>query len=165
MKKVRYLAGLAGLVPVAATVMAPATAQAGVTAQQGHLRSPAKMVSLHPAAVHPGATCGHTTESVVNNNYASVRFWHNGGCIGTVNLYIYGSRISKYECSYHPQIHIYWKVLGVQHSESWSFPTGCGMFSGTLGVYQSFGTSVGVYGKGVVSGVGNVYGPAGKTIT
>jgi hypothetical protein len=59
MKRVRYLVGAAGLVPVAAAMATPATAQAAVT----HSPAGAKTVSIHHArpGVTPDAGCTGTT--------------------------------------------------------------------------------------------------------
>lgn len=87
MKRVRYLAGLVGLVP-AAGLAAPAAAYASTT--PAHITaSLAKTVRL--AAISPDVCYGHTSAGAAAYRIAE-EFWYNtSGCIGTVVEYVYVS--------------------------------------------------------------------------
>ena len=97
MKKVRYLAGAAGLVPAAVAAVIPAAAHAATPPPAGGQ----KVVALHHAA--PDARC-HTTKSfrfsTRDNNRLRGHGWYRpetgGFCIGTIVISMkYNKSLSK----------------------------------------------------------------------
>jgi hypothetical protein len=98
MKKVRYLAGLAGLVPAAAAVAMPATAHAAAaepgtavpakTVSLGHVRAPAAAIATHQwSCFDPEGKSriphGWCNGSIING--PSPFFDHNGASDGSVH--------------------------------------------------------------------------------
>ena len=91
MKKVRYLAGVLGLAPVAAGFLIPGTAlgASGSTAHADGSAIKAKTVSLNHTAMHRAGCTGTIQASAYSNIYNSEqlfeKFWYTtGGCIGQV---------------------------------------------------------------------------------
>jgi hypothetical protein len=107
MKKVRYLAAAAGLVPAAAGLAAPAAATAATAhAPQAPLASrPAKAVSVHHLQAAPAAGCTGTKRfdfSTKNNPRLRGHGWYTTEvpdgvyCIGTVDISMkYNKTLSK----------------------------------------------------------------------
>ena len=94
MKKVRYLAGLAGIAPVAAGFLAPAAAHATATAQTPRVNNAAKTVSLHPAKATTATGCtGSQFQPISRNGDVAGGFWYtdhgNDACVGTVFVSVY----------------------------------------------------------------------------
>jgi hypothetical protein len=167
-KKVRYIAGAAGLVPVAAAFMAPAAAHAATHAASADSGKPTKVVTV----IGSGATnakCTGTIEGHAHNNHESITFWYTkSGCIGTVETVTYAGIAAS---PANPQIHIYgngkleWTGTLVYTSTSspayissnrtqyWS-------------VHAKFANPVGVYGKAptLFGGYGGQLGPAGLNV-
>jgi hypothetical protein len=103
MKRVRYLAGLVGLAPVAVGLLAPAGAHAA-TATPRLPRTSAKTVRLPDSrVVHPDTGCaGSIYRKIPRNDNISGWFWYavlpdNYVCIGTVDEKLYLGRSTVQE--------------------------------------------------------------------
>lgn len=168
MKKVRYLAGAAGIVPVAAAFMAPTAAHAATTnAYTASQAKPGKVVTM----VGAGATadgCTGTIEGHAHNNHESITFWYTkSGCIGTVETVTYAGIADS---PANPQIHIYGngklEFSGILLTASGAPAYITSNRTQYWSVHEKFANPVGVYGKAptLFGGYGGELGPAGLTV-
>jgi hypothetical protein len=150
MKKVRYLAGAAGLLPAAAAFMAPAAAHAVTHTQNAPSHARTKSTSLRVVYLNgarPGEEggCGSVPTGWINHNHMSIRFWYNyAGCVGTVELMLYPENVSS--CVY-ADFHIYPHDAA---SYSWKskLTNYCTKTELIIGVQKTFPTPLGVWGQG-----------------
>jgi hypothetical protein len=161
-KRVRYLAGLTGLAPVAVGLIAPAAAHAATATQA----SPATAKTVRLPAASPATGCtGHTEASNVNNG-ANLRFWYNAasGCIGDVNeiIYIPTGPISPGMASISWSMNIYHdhNLVGHQYYHSGGYK---GFRSHTFYVHKRFSTPVQVCVK-AFSSFGHEFGGVCKSV-
>jgi hypothetical protein len=165
-KKVRYLAGAAGLVPAVAAFMAPATVHAAAQAQTAHPNTPKKSTSLHVTYLgnaRPGEQggCGSVSTGWINHNHMSIRFWYNAaGCVGTVELKLYPQVISS--CM-RPEFFIYPHDQGTyQWANGHSY---CYNTELVIPVQKTFNTPLGVWGQAWTEYLSKENaGPAGKNV-
>jgi hypothetical protein len=163
-KKVRYLAGVAGLAPVAAAFMAPTVAHAAAQGQTAGAGTQAKVVSLHHAGARPDGSCpGPRTEFHWHNNHVSTSAWvSSGGCVGTVVLKIYGSNFG--EC-FIPTLNIYSGPKHTRHPFTWAEHCSPDLDVVSRGIYHKYNSfDLGIYGQGYNSALGVVAGPAGGVV-
>jgi hypothetical protein len=160
-KKVRYLAGIAGLAPVAAAFMAPTAAHAATQGPATNSGSPVKVVSLHHAGKRTDGSCPGTRKKFHwhNNHVSTSAYVSKGGCIGTVYVKIYGSNVG--ECFY-PQLHIYSPVSTT--AVTWQEHCSPDLDTVSIGLYSHYNFPIGIYGKGYNTALGDIAGPAGGTV-
>lgn len=162
MKKVRSLAGFAGLAPAAVAFIAPAAAHAATQTPATRPANTAKTVSLHHTRVRPDSGCPKPRKEFHwHNNHVSESAWvSDSGCIGTVVIKIYGSNVG--EC-FSPRLHIYSPNSGGS-TFTWAKHCSPDLDTITEGIYGYFNFPIGIYAQGYNPALGVIAGPAGGTI-
>lgn len=168
MKKVRYLAGAAGLVPAA--LMAAVPAHAAAPAQAARTGALAKAVSLHPVTAATTGCIGTTKVGPLNHSHASITFWYTISphsvyiCIGTVHIVLYGKTISHCPIGgVYAHLNIYSR--GVQHAIPLHSNEVCGItWSRYVGVHTYYAGRTGVFANGASRSGHILLGPVGTTV-
>lgn len=166
MKKVRYLAGAAGLVPAA--LMAAVPAHAAAPAQAARTGALAKAVSLHPAGPATTGCIGHTQVGPLNHNHMSITFWYTISphsayiCIGTVHIIMYADHYCPIG-GVIPHLNIYSR-FGVNHPPVPG--VGCNnRVNDWVSVHKSYAGRTGVFANGTISQSTNIVrGPVGEWV-
>lgn len=187
MKKVRYLTGIAALVPAtaaAAAVTPAAAATAATAAKPMHLYervrtvgrdgkvTSSKKVALHAidggmayAPTVAAACTGITDFGPANHNHESIQFWYTAsGCVGTVKTVTYAAIAGV--CA-QPVVKYYAAGTLAQVSSVISSHGGpfyfCSNKTWYFGPHRYFLNPVGVYAHANIAGGGEL-GPVGTTV-